>query len=307
VALRQAWYPASVAVAASFTKHAIVLNELSERLRKDESLRFLDAQIYPEWRQLNANVTQPPPAMLWLPAKAEELRAGFYYCNSLIQLMESVYLDLRLDQEYDHPDNRGWMNLFKHWAWAGMFRATWAICASTYGARFQTFCRTKLGLDAGAVSVELKGLTAPELNYHERELVNELCRIYPDVTRTGSLLLFQIVVGDLSAGSSSVAASALKFTFGFAVVSGDQFVLFRIQDHLRKMGMGRQALREIKDKHQFNPVLLKKLNQAPRTEGETELTEELRQLGSPENLNRFEQLLRSAMREPKSPALGARA
>ena len=54
--------------------------------------------------------------------------------------MQNVYLDLNLEQDHDHPDNRGWMNLFKHWSWATMLRATYAICCSTYGARFQTFC-----------------------------------------------------------------------------------------------------------------------------------------------------------------------
>ena len=45
--------------------------------------------------------------------------------------MQSVYLDLNLEEEHDHPDNRGWMNLFKHWSWATMLRATYAICCST--------------------------------------------------------------------------------------------------------------------------------------------------------------------------------
>jgi len=33
------------------------------------------------------------------------------------------------------------MNLFRHWTWSGMFRVTWAICASLYDGRFQGFCR----------------------------------------------------------------------------------------------------------------------------------------------------------------------
>jgi hypothetical protein len=124
VALRQSWYPASSAVAASFTKHAATLDQLMERLRKEDRLGFLDAQLCPEWKQLNADVTSPPAVNLWLPTNPDQLRSGFYFCNSLIQLMESVYLDLKLDQEHDHPDNRGWMNLFKHCSWSGMFRAT---------------------------------------------------------------------------------------------------------------------------------------------------------------------------------------
>ena len=307
VALRQAWYPPSVAVASSFSKHSTALNALFERLSKDENLRFLDAQIYPEWQRLNANASVPPPAQLWLPTKPEELRAGFYFCNSLIQLMESVYLDLHLDEEQNHPDNRGWMNLFKHWAWSGMFRVTWAVCASTYGARFQTFCCTSLGLDTGAVQVELKGVQAPELNFHERDLVDELCRISPHVNQSGSVLLLQMAVSDLSADAASRTASVLKFTCGFVVVCDNQFVLFRVQDHLRAMGLGRQALHAVKDRYQFNPDLLRQVSQSKPAESDTELTEELRRMGSEESLRRFFQLLRSVEREPKPPALRARA
>jgi hypothetical protein len=308
VALRQAWYPASTAAAASISKHASALDQMFERLRKDPDLAFLDAQIYPEWQRLNAQAAGPAPTQLWLPTQPAELRAGFYFCNSLIQLMESVYLDLRLAQEHDHPDNRGWMNLFKHWAWSGMFRATWAICVSTYGARFQTFCSAYLGIESGAVRLESKGLSAPELNFHERDLITELGRIYPEVTRRGSVLLFQLAVSDLSAGPVPAAASsALRFTFGFAVVFDNEFVMFRIQDHLRKMGLGRQALRLLKDKHQFNRVPLQTLYRSPRGSLETEITEELRSMGSPENICRFEQLLRSVQREPRTPVIGAHA
>jgi hypothetical protein len=307
VALRQAWYPPSQAVSSSFSKHAIALNQLFERLSQDENLHFLDAQIYPEWRRLNASVTSPPPVDLWLPAKPEELRAGFYFCNSLIQLMECVYLDLHLDQEQDHPDNRGWMNLFKHWAWSGMLRATWAVSVSTYGARFQTFCRNSLGLDTGEVQVELKGINAPELNFHERALVDELCRVYPDVKQTGSVLLLQMVVSDLSVADASRPASSFRFTFGLAVLFQNQFVLFRIQDHLRTIGLGRLALHKVIDRYRFDPGLLQQINQSEHTEQDTEVTEELRRMGSATSRRHFDQLLRSVEREPKTPALGAHA
>jgi hypothetical protein len=221
--------------------------------------------------------------------------------------MECVYLDLHLDQEQDHPDNRGWMNLFKHWAWSGMLRATWAVSVSTYGARFQTFCRTSLGLDTGEVQVDLRRIDAPELNYHERDLVDELCRIYPDVGKSGSVLLLQMAVTDLSVAAASRPASAFRFTFGFAVIYQNQFVLFRIQDHLRTIGLGRLALHKIKDQYRFDPSLLQQLNQSVRTDQDTEVTEELRSMGSSASRRNFDQLVRSVEREPKTPALSARA
>ena len=62
--------------------------------------------------------------------------------------MESVYVALNLDTDWRHPDNSGWLNVFNHWAWSGMFRVTWAVSAATYGGRFRAFCEQRLNLDA---------------------------------------------------------------------------------------------------------------------------------------------------------------
>ena len=76
--------------------------------------------------------------------------------------MEDVFLDFDLDQHYDHIDNRGWMNLFQHWAWSGMLCATWAMTGSTFDPRFQRFCWTRLDLRPGRPSVAgLRGRRAP--------------------------------------------------------------------------------------------------------------------------------------------------
>ncbi len=165
-ALRERWTPASLAIKTHFTRHTAALDQIFERLRKDEKLRFLNVQIYPEWLSLMEHAVTPeayPEVEHWLPSDAEEITQGFYFCNSLIQLMENVYLDLNLDQESDHPDNRGWLNLFKHWSWSGMFRVTWAISASTYGVRFQRFCERRLGLQLGEIRMETFSLSSDKL------------------------------------------------------------------------------------------------------------------------------------------------
>src|SRR5262249_3518423 len=113
---------------------------------------------YPEWRVLFEGTKLPPskfdperPLREQLPTEAEELRAGFYICNSVFQLFEDVYADLKLEDEFDHPDNRGWMNFFKHWSWVPLFRVAWTISASNHGARFQNFCVRHLHLTLGTV------------------------------------------------------------------------------------------------------------------------------------------------------------
>ncbi|MGR9107565.1 MAG: hypothetical protein ACU843_11605, partial [Gammaproteobacteria bacterium] len=153
IALRHTWFPPSRANQKAFSRHAKMLEKLFNELRGSSKLRFLDGQIYPEWRAFTGDLPDIEKKKLSmerkLPDDYEERREGFYFCNSLIQLMESVYLDLNLEELYDHPDNRGWMNLFRHWSHAEMVIVTWAISAFTYGVRFQTFCERHLEMRLG--------------------------------------------------------------------------------------------------------------------------------------------------------------
>lgn len=257
-ALRQQWCPPSHAVLTSFAPHGNALEKIFEQLREDENLRFLDAQVYPEWENLTQDVDPPGRCRPWLPETLQELRAGFYLCNSMLQLMENVYIDLRLEKEYDHPDSRGWMNLFKHWAWSGMFRATWAVCACTYGIRFQQFCEAHLGLKLGEVKARClerdksgKRLSVAELlsearddrslNIFEAELIGDFSRKNCSLEDELMLWVMELVVED-----KAKTSGGLTFPFGFALMDAQgRIVYFRIQDHLRKMGLARRGLRQI--------------------------------------------------------------
>ena len=279
LALSQRWHPPSDAIASAFSRHAAALDRLFERARRTPELAFLDAQVYPEWPRLLDGVARQdePPAgsrveTLWLPQRASERRHGFYFCNSLIQLMENVYHDLDLESQHDHPDNRGWINLFKHWSWSGMFRATWAISAATYGNRFQAFCERRLDLALGKVTFSrLRQAGAEEplseaefrdrvraigpafLNFLEREQI-ELFLRYARVdggegegdedgrkAEISDVVQFELVVG-----SAQENETILRFGFGYALLdAARQVVLFRVQDHLRAMGLGRQALSQV--------------------------------------------------------------
>jgi hypothetical protein len=179
--LSEQWYPPSDASRAAFSRHGIELEKIYDRMRMDANLGFLDSQIYPEWVKLS-NRVKPAPNQTrhtMFPASNDELRAGFYLCNTLIQLMENVYTDLRLEKEHIHPDNRGWMNLFRHWSWSGMFRVTWAVCVATYGARFQQFCRRQLGLESGELTLATSVKVGSEgwqehINFLEVEHIHRL-------------------------------------------------------------------------------------------------------------------------------------
>jgi hypothetical protein len=50
------------------------------------------------------------------------------------------------------------------------------------------------------------------------------------------------------------APPALEFTFGFALTHQHEFVYFRVQDHLRRMGLARDALRKLCDGNRYTVV-----------------------------------------------------
>lgn len=282
VNLEHRWRSPSRATAEAFTRHSAQLDELHERARNSPDLRFLDPQVYPEWDQLmKGSFTDDEDARgragtsaLRLPKTEEERRAGFYYCYSLIQLMENVYLDLELASEHGHPDNRGWMNLFNHWTWSPMFRATWSMCSATFGRRFQSFCEKHLGMSQGTVKArtlwndfeprtagELEDRlaqhkqTEPFLNFVETDqsiLFTRGLTAYEDLPELGRLT--QVVSFRLEVESIDPAQDdeLLGFGIGYALLGHaarpgrgtptTQILLFRIQDHLRNLGLGRSAL-----------------------------------------------------------------
>ena len=244
--LKEHWYPHSEVVANNFTRHTLELNRIVDAIKDDDRLRFMDSQIYPEWSELlqGADLT-PVQSGLWLPNDSDQLRRGFYLCNLMIQLMENVYIDLDLESEHRHPDNRGWMNLFRHWAWSSMFRVTYAICASTFGARFQKFCEKNLNLDLGTLDFKtyqkdsLENAFPIELNPLERQVLQAFS---PD----GKYLFQEMHLFDLSVFNPINPDDQIKFHFGLALTdAAASIIYYRVQDHLRQMGLGGNALKKL--------------------------------------------------------------
>lgn len=278
--LAERWHPPGDAGRAAFSRHGSELEKIYDRMRLDGNLRFLDGQIYPEWAKLAERVTPAPQQARhgMLPASADELRAGFYLCNTLIQLMENVYADLRLEEEFAHPDNRGWMNLFRHWAGSGMFRVTWAICIANYGARFQQFCQRHLDLDTGELKLSASTIAVgaagweSSLNFLEKDHV---CRIIagshagpadaiagldPDgiaaianawIRDNPNAMRLRVRILEMHVSDPFGKEGDFAFPVGFTLLESDaagtecRLVYFRIQNHLRHMGLGRKGLRQL--------------------------------------------------------------
>ena len=245
--LSERWYRPSLGGASNFGRLAEEVDELFERLRTSKELGFLSRQFYPEWRNLlGANVvdaTQQTDDLLHVPENEDQLRQAFYFCNSMIQLMESAYVALNLETDWQHPDNSGWINVFNHWAWSGMFRATWAVSAATYGGRFRAFCEQRLNLTLGEVEAKevLSGaptksaLAAAGLNGHEQ---HQIADAY--VSGGEDVVVYRLEL--LVRHPIRKDPPLMTFGFGYAVMRGDELVMYRVQDHLRGMGLGRRGL-----------------------------------------------------------------
>ncbi|HZI80988.1 MAG TPA: patatin-like phospholipase family protein [Vicinamibacterales bacterium] len=298
--LRQRWGTPAPAPLDAERKYSASLDRIWTVLRTSKTLNFLDGQMFPEMPALMGlppealpRGVQPPPRGLpdvnyWLPKTEAERREGFYVCVQMLQLMEDVFLDFDLDEYYDHIDNRGWMNLFQHWAWSGMLCATWAMTGSTFDPRFQRFCWTRLDLRPGRPSVAKQAVQLPDpgqwrawskaaaaaadqhtdcaellelnremerwqieagLNFWEVELVAKYLRatsrpmqkLFPvfltveSPRRTdGNPLCFNVgyIIGDIEVQGRPGPTLCLHY--------------MRIQNHLRKMGLARDALMAIR-------------------------------------------------------------
>ena len=116
-----------------FTEHTGRLMKLWEQLASNAGLRGLDKGLVGDG---------------WPQDSSESFRSEFYVCTEMLQLMENVYLDLNLEQTWEHADNIGWQRLFARWAGSPEIQRTWTLTRRTFGTRFQYFCERQFGLIA---------------------------------------------------------------------------------------------------------------------------------------------------------------
>ncbi len=244
LALNRVWFAPSKS-AINFTRHTAELVRVWETIRGSRHLGFLDAQIFPAWQDLvdGAAVSPRSGSNQWLPTNEREVREAFYLCQSLIQLMENVYVDLNFEEESAHPDNRGWMNLFRHWTGSGMMRVAWALSCQTYGARFQSFARRELDL------TNADGMEFDE-NFRPNEV--EMKRYETERAARPSMQESRLV-GVYVRVDSAIGGKQFRFRVGLMAVTrirpdkADQleieiFHWMRIQNQLRSMGLGTLAI-----------------------------------------------------------------
>lgn len=265
--LCRAWTPPAPFNDTAFSSHADTIARVFRDLSDESELNFLIEEFYPEWVPVAMQGKNRP--FDELPSNLQ-LQQGFGFCQSLIQLMEQVYLDLRLDRFHDHPDNQGWMNVFHHWSWSPTFRLTWALTQSIFGARFVDFCQRHLelwrvlslaeqtsdaiasepwsDLDSELQSPEqeradllINGLEATLITQQREELraLSARTDVASGVTRQSKTVPLQYQIAVRREGSP------VQVCVGYALLQrcqGGTPTLFalRIRDHLRNLGHSRR-------------------------------------------------------------------
>ena len=274
IALRHRWAASIPGGAERFSQHAAAMSRLFGQLRGTPALSVLDAQFYPAWTDLVAadpsaagtDAAKPAGRRTRMPAEAD-FRACFYFCQELVRLMESVYHDLDLEHACNHPDNRGWMNAFRHWSGAPMFRVAWAVGAPTFGARFVAFCEQRLQLprldnddkDHRAVRIEaVSPANGVAWTQHCDQLADDGRINHVE----HGILLSDAMLGAGAAQPTQLFLLRLRWTtvlsrtgtripdttLGIAALAGNTLRLLRVQDHVRQMGLGAEFMRLLMDR-----------------------------------------------------------
>lgn len=132
--------------------------------------------------------------------------------------------------------------------------------AAPWGARFQQFCLRRLDLTLGNVDVQAvapaRGEAAAEfIRRLERERALNFAEVHEIEQRKlgehgfDEVMLLRLCVPDPSGMATTKACDqpGMTLMFGFALALGKKIVYMRVQDHLRKMGLGQRALRRLSE------------------------------------------------------------
>lgn len=175
----------------------------------------------------------------------EKQRKIFHVCNLQLQLMENVYLALDLHEtaNQQHPINSGWMNLFRRWADAPLFRKAWGISIGTFGIGFQKFCTNALNLEKDISWVQVND--TDKLSKREIDELSKISEKTGDLPGEGQVwqAVLSVNCKDTRVISFPVAMVYLK------TVDNKNYDLlyYRIRNSYRKMKLLRKLFIEFKN------------------------------------------------------------
>ena len=125
-ALQKYWFPINPGLQAHAIKHTNTLNELMLQIGATPGLHVLGAELFDGAGKGMGEA---------------DFVAEFYFCMSLIQLVEDIYFDFGLDhvERRDDPRIGGWMTLFKAWKNSARVKQVWSTQSGTFRKDFQDF------------------------------------------------------------------------------------------------------------------------------------------------------------------------
>ena len=125
--LQSQWVPPTPAAQESFVRMTGQYERLLSTFRTDGQVHKLGSALFPSAGKVGAS--------------------DRFMLLSLLQLMENVFVELKLEQEGNHPLNVGWIRLFREWAANEDLRSVWVDNRHTFSERFRLFCRYEVKLE----------------------------------------------------------------------------------------------------------------------------------------------------------------
>src|SRR5262249_46487883 len=127
---------------ASFLESTKAFIDVQQAIRTDPHLWRLSRDLYPElWSPEETDRLGRPETPL---EKEARRTAGLHVIVQMIQVIEKAVLSLKLDGNYAHPMNRGWMDIFYRWTSAETVRRHWPLVRAEFGRDFVRFCEKQM-------------------------------------------------------------------------------------------------------------------------------------------------------------------
>jgi hypothetical protein len=144
--LQRQWLPVPPNLGAAYREGVGELIRLQEFLAAAPQLQGLTREFYPE-----LGGRKPRSSRRKAPAASQldgDPGAELHVVQRMLRVMELAWFDLRLGAYHAHPVNSAWMNLFRRWAAATVFRRFWPLLRGQHSQEFLRFCEQELHLRA---------------------------------------------------------------------------------------------------------------------------------------------------------------
>jgi hypothetical protein len=199
------WFSEPPQYEPSFVASTRGFVEVQEALCRNPLLRGLTRDLYPELFPRSQQHLAEDPA-------AESARHGaeVHAVAQMLQVMENAWLSLKLDVNYAHPLNHGWMDVFHRWTNAPTVRRLWPLLRSEFSRDFVRFAERQMQL--GVVRAHLEELVVtPDKSEELNRLVTELEDQWPRLTITAENLAPRVFLARVANRQCLVALAALVY------------------------------------------------------------------------------------------------